>query len=390
MSALSSVAAFRGGIVTPSFSNLERRLRRFDPDVRPAVYAIATQHRYLADLAKSYPGLLFSLAVPASWSSPARNARTGQAAAAITRGESIDRAASLIGLPRWLRALPPEAYRRPLGTLPTSDFFRVRIANLLPKRRSQAAAWLETVMEAAEWGDETYALWTARVETRDKNPFLVSRRYRRDRRNLALWAWYSQRPATVAGVWCERRWQPTMGGVGAIGEARAWKDRVDLELELAGLEIADLWLEPGEALGYHFVPLATVSAIDDEARRMDHCIRTYGDCVALGQSRLWSIEQDGRPVASLELATGRSRAPIVKQLRGIRNAAVDDDVWVAVHTWIRAQPFRLIDVPDRPLAYQIPLDRLTWQRVWRPYWLEKRRIPSWLPLSATAGDLYAI
>jgi hypothetical protein len=32
-------------------------------------------------------------------------------------------------------------------------------------------------------------------------------------------------------------------------------------------------------------------------------------------------------------------------------------------------------------AEQTALDQAAWVALWRPYWLEKRRIPSWLPLA---------
>jgi len=31
-----------------------------------------------------------------------------------------------------------------------------------------------------------------------------------------------------------------------------------------------------------------------------------------------------------------------------------------------------------------PLDRRRWVELWRPYWLAKRRLPSWLPLAPSS------
>jgi len=34
-----------------------------------------------------------------------------------------------------------------------------------------------------------------------------------------------------------------------------------------------------------------------------------------------------------------------------------------------------------------PLDRALWRSLRRPYWLAKRRIPEWLPISPSRGAL---
>ena len=34
-----------------------------------------------------------------------------------------------------------------------------------------------------------------------------------------------------------------------------------------------------------------------------------------------------------------------------------------------------------------PLDRATWQQLWKPYWLAKRKIPGWLPLAPSMDAL---
>ncbi|BBB97389.1 hypothetical protein M2212_004356 [Bradyrhizobium elkanii] len=51
---------------------LERQLRRYHPHVQGKVRALAMRHTRLADLAASFPALLFALAVPRAGSFSAR------------------------------------------------------------------------------------------------------------------------------------------------------------------------------------------------------------------------------------------------------------------------------------------------------------------------------
>ncbi|WP_246504391.1 hypothetical protein [Bradyrhizobium agreste] len=96
---------------------LERRLRRYHPRFQDAVRALAARHPRLADLAASFPALLFALAVPRARLDPAR------AIACVVDGASLAQAATPADLPLWLRKLPPEAFVRPVPRLPDGELF---------------------------------------------------------------------------------------------------------------------------------------------------------------------------------------------------------------------------------------------------------------------------
>src|ERR1051326_8376182 len=91
---------------------LERRLRRYHPRFRRAVGALALRHARIADLAASFPALLFALAVPRPAFDPAC------VIASVIDGCSLTEAAAATDLPTWLRKLPPEAFVRPIEGLP--------------------------------------------------------------------------------------------------------------------------------------------------------------------------------------------------------------------------------------------------------------------------------
>ena len=48
-------------------------------------------------------------------------------------------------------------------------------------------------------------------------------------------------------------------------------------------------------------------------------------------------------------------------------------------------------VREGELAWDtVPLDRAMWFALWKPYWLEKKKIPSWLPLTPSRRTLDAL
>src|SRR5437660_5050467 len=85
---------------------LERQLRRYHPRFQGAVRALAMRHSRIADLAASFPGLLFALAVSRPGLDPAR------ALARVVDGHALADVAAAADVPMWLRRLPPETFAR--------------------------------------------------------------------------------------------------------------------------------------------------------------------------------------------------------------------------------------------------------------------------------------
>lgn len=84
---------------------------------RSSVQGLACRHRRLADLAVTFPGLLFALAVPRCGSSVAH------AIDLAIRGVPLKTLADVTGIPLWLRRIPPEAFETPVGDLPDGELF---------------------------------------------------------------------------------------------------------------------------------------------------------------------------------------------------------------------------------------------------------------------------
>jgi chromosomal replication initiator protein len=111
--------------------------------------------------------------------------------------------------------------------------------------------------------------------------------------------------------------------------------------------------------GFAFHALQTREALYDEGARMHHCVRLYSDRVAQGSSRIYSVRQDGRRIATLELVrTTRARTAthryVLAQLKGPHNsqpprpAAAAAAAFVAhVNPAAPPQPAAAV-VPQRP------------------------------------------
>jgi hypothetical protein len=357
---------------------LERQLKRYRPELQGVVRRLAAQHSRIEDLALSFPALLFALAVPRPGLDPAR------AIARAIKGDALAEVAVAADVPLWLRRLPPEAFIRRMARLPDSEPFRRQIANHLPLRKS-ASVWLQAVAEMTDVAHETVAVWIAREITRKERSVKLARL-----RLVGLWAWFSGQPETLGHKMIQKPWTPDMRFGSALDAAEEWRLTIDPHVSLGRKPICDLWLQSARVCGYDFLPLASGSDITEEAAAMRNCLRTYGDDLLHNWSRLWSVRKDGRRVATLRVSTGRGDPLLnVVELRAVENKEVSPEVsWVA-RQWLHKHDLVRIDTNRREWG-TVPLDRATWLSLWRPYWLAKRHIPDWLPLSPSRKALDAL
>lgn len=169
---------------------------------------------------------------------------------------------------------------------------------------------------------------------------------------------------------------------------REWRTNIDLHVNLGREPIADTWLPPARVAGYDFLPLTQVSEIADEAAAMNNCLCSYGYNLARNISRLWSIRKDGRRVATLGVVRFRGEPLLsISELKAAANAEAPIEVWRAARQWLQMHDLLLVDATRRD---RVPLDRVTWISLWRPYWLAKRRIPQWLSLAPSRVTLKAL
>ncbi len=307
-----------------------RRIEAFCEHYRPPILDLMRQSPAIGDLADSFPALLFALATKYG-----SETRRRSALAAVVEGMPLREAAGRIGLPMWLRKLPPAALQAPLTEPPADPALAARLVSLIPPQPAAAAAWLERVSIAHHTRRPGLALWVAQqyraaLPAPHAETFLT----------VLAWAWFSGATTDCrAAALLTTRWSPTIGVPRAAKEAQLWRERLALDVCL-GPGLTDCWLAEGTSAGYDFVALRTADDFIAEALAMDNCLDRYTDRLEGRTARIFSIRAEGRSVADIEIAVHDREPghPAIAQLRGPRNRRAPLDVWQAAYAWLGAQP----------------------------------------------------
>lgn len=313
---------------------------------RVTIRALTQVNGAFRDLIDSFPALLFAFAT--GYGTPERRKA---ATRLIIEGAPLRDAAEALGLPIWLRAMPPWALSEPLRSVPDGDHFVARIHDFIPSIRRHAEPWLRSVLYAAEACHTEFALWIAR-HLRNGVPIIATAQLP----ILSAWAWHTSQPATPGYALLRRPWTSDYGLMRALDDSRLWSERAALTLAL-GPGLGDTWIEDGAMLGFEFVALRTPADFIDEATAMSNCLDRYGHQMSRGLSRVFSVRRDGAPVADVEISLcdpqGRTGSvPIVTQLRGSRNRVASHEVWRATYAWLGSRPLRMLQ-PAPPSAIEL-------------------------------------
>lgn len=340
-----------------------RRLEAFNPAYRRSLDELAGRGRAVADLADTFPALLFALATGHG----TREQREA-ALALVECGKPLRSAAQALGLPLWLRRLPPEALTGPLNGLPDGPDMAQRISAYIPSNAEVARGWLSAVRLAALACHDGFALWTAswaakhhRALTTDSGLETLIW--------LAAWAWHSGRPDLQGYRLLRRAWTPSMGYRRALEEVVVWRQRIGLALVLDGHITPERLPQPGDghAHGYDFVALRTAEEFIGEADVMANCLDQFANRLAERYSRVYSIRRNGRTVADLEIGLHEleQTMPVIRQLRGVRNRRAAAEVWQAAYAWLGSQSLRPVQVKEPPA--KISRLRVASRNLWQPY-----------------------
>jgi hypothetical protein len=352
---------------------------RFHIKVRKSIRSFVASSPRAADLANVFPAAAYVIA-----SKTAPLADVDKATRLTLEGAPLREVARTLGLPLWLRRLPPEAFRAPLGPVPSSDMFTRRIANHLPVPAQESAFWLTSVAFAAKSCDEYFALWLAgqRIfmdQHRDPDRLFAV---------LAAYAWFSTADRTRGNSLIVTPWRPEMAFDTAVCAAKSWLNRVRLTLQLRDGAVTDTWLKPGEVNGLSFQPLLSANDILAESRAMQNCADQYSDRVARDKCRLFSVRRRGVRVATLEIGP-HAREPhmlAINQLKARHNLPAASEIWQTAHAWLATQPELRrtppLSSPDRPL------NAAAWTSLMQPYRASKDGA-RWLPAKPTV-DAFAI
>lgn len=346
---------------------VEAHVARFNAPVRRELRRLIRTSPRFADLAQVFPGAAFAIV-----SRRGPKAAREDAIELILAGAPLKSVARKLALPTWLKKLPPEAFDRPLGELPSGETFARRVASRLPREPRQAAFWLETVLFAAKAGSDDFALWLA------EQPVHSNRgEAQRIFAVLSAYAWFSRNHHKASEL-IVVPWRPEIAFDTALCSAKSWLNRLRLILQLEPGVLRDPWLEPGEANGYEFQPLLDRQQLLCEAQAMQNCADQYAERLAREKCRLFSVQKNGTHVATVEIGPHSRETGVlaITQLKARHNMPASIDVWQAAHAWMSQQ------AGLKRLPPMVSPERAFNERVWRelmsPYRIEKGGAP-WLP-----------
>lgn len=334
----------------------------FAEPYRYAVTDLANHSNALQDLLHSFPCLLFALATGYGDLAARREAYY-----LIEKGASLKEIAKKLNVPWWMRKLPPEAFSEPLkGPLPDGEEFSRHIVNLIPKDTHATAIWLDKVIRSYQLCNEAFALWVAE----NKSLYIRDDGISHDNAYLELlasWSWHSQQAEAAAHHLIRNLWHKHINVNKAVEAAKTWYNRVKLIIYLGDKGIEDCWLQGGTVLGFDFVPLRTAEDFLLEAELMGNCLDQYADQICFQRVRVFSIRQNGIPVANLEIGPHEDdrSMPNLEQLRGPENCRVNSLVWRAVYAWMGSQNF--VPKSEGPSWTSDIRTEIKQHPIWNPY-----------------------
>lgn len=329
-------------------------LQSFHFSCRRKVAEMASRAACFEELAETFPGLLFALATNYGTVESRRAAIDH-----LIAGSRLREAANALGLPWWMRKLPPQAFSKRLESIPDDPAFAARVVNLLPAVPAGSAKWLDRVLLAYRACGPEFALWVAKHD-RFHAPLLTDPALI----YVAAWAWFAGQPDTLGARLLRRPWTPAMSPRRAFDELTTWRKRVRLALTLSALD-RQPWLAEGSALGYDFVELREITDFIAESDAMDNCLDSFSEKLESGTSYVFSIRHKGTPVADVEIGAHpiEPNLPTIVQLRAPRNRRASPQIWRAAYAWLGSQPLR----PAPPLVINSAARRRTWRELWSPY-----------------------
>ena len=355
----------------------EALARRFATEDRREIRRLMRLSPRMIDLAAVFPAALYAISREEIGPEVRRHAME-----LVLGGAQLKDIAAALGLPMWLRKLPPEAFSGPIPRLPSSEVYARRIVNCMPQTRGESAMWLRGTAFAAHAAHEEFAIWlaTQSVFASDADParmFSV----------LAAYAWFSSQPGKAANSLIMVPWRPEISFETSLCAAKSWLNRIRLSLQLRPGVITDAWLQPGEHRGLEFRPLLDSVALLEEAQAMHNCADQFSDRIARDRSRLWSIRRrNGQRLATLEIAQHPRESGVldIVQLKARHNLPAPLEVWQAAHAWMSSQD-GLRRAPPLILPTR-PLDPDIWTALMAPYRASHGGAP-WLPTNLTLATL---
>lgn len=245
----------------------------------------------------------------------------------IQRGERLRAVMAAVGVPYPLRKLCAYAI-----TPMMSDFVREladldpsTLSQAIPAKPNQQRLWLTSMRD-----------WRRRMRMHCRSASLGFSWFARhahqcpEHRAGELADFVIRHPDIDLDRWSMER---------MMNEVELWHDRVAADQSVTRygfsltpntvIDISD-WPDHSEHAGFEFFKLATPGMIMEEGRRQRHCVATYIPLVMAGRCSLFSIRQEMRRLATVQIERGR-----VVQIKAFANRAPSNPVRAAAEQFAK-------------------------------------------------------
>ena len=331
----------------------------------------AAMNSVFADLVIAYPGFAFALAT-------GYGRREDRLAAAdlLMQGYSMIELADELGLPRWLRKLPPEAFVIPLSEFSRDRAFNRRLGDLVKRDPAEAARWLRWIGVGRELAGDDFALWLACQQIYAgydefwENPFAT----RQALEPLALYAWHSQHLVGEPVQFLARHWNGKISFAKAVAETKTWLDRIKLTCAKSDTgQTQPPWFPEWKHGSVKITPLMRQRDLNHEGDVMCHCVASYGSKVRAGLCCIYALRKGRKHLATIELVRceDNMHKARIAQISAYCNDEPSRTAKRYIDKWFhRNEDIRLPDVPHSSSSVA------RWRNMWHHYHANRRGLVS--------------
>ncbi len=338
---------------------IEQQIRRFERTARRRLRRFASISPRLGDLIISFPAAAYLIATDSLDPDAA-----GEAVRHVKAGFGLREVVKPLGLPMWLKLVPPEAFSGSFVDLPDGEKFAHRIASRIPQNPAHASSWLSWVCFAGQAADEEFALWIAVEKPPFTRPVPVALV---PLRPLAVFAWYSRHPEGLGRELIEKPWQPSMRFATAVQAMQAWLDRVARLFKPERPRRGPGRYSRRPPGGLRMVPLRTGPQLYEEGHVMNHCVGDYAEQLAAGECLIFSVRDGPDRIATLEIRRqARSNVYAITQLQGPSNGQVSETVRNFACKWVDQYSVTPAIALESG-AEEFTLSPAKWNELWQPY-----------------------
>ncbi len=353
-----------------------QQINRFERGARRRLRKLAGLSPRLGDLIMSFPGAAFAIATNSFGPD-----RSGEAVRRVKDGCSLKEVAQPLGIPMWLKRVPPEAFSGTLTVLPESDKFTRQITGRIPQNPAYASCWLNWVSFAGQAADDNFALWIAEQKPPFVRPVPIDRV---PLRPLAIYAWISIHGKGEARELIAKPWQPSMSFDTATMAMRRWLDNIAARFRPQRPRRGPgRYSRRRNGVGMRMVALRSGPQLREEGNVMDHCVGTYAHLVAAGECQIFSVRNGDARLATMEIRRhGQHKKYNIVQLQGPGNRRVQGQVLDFARGWVERYS---TDPAIAVLAdeEEFTVNPAAWHQLWEPYATKK----GWAGLEASPASL---